>query len=188
MWQRIRISGGDWAFFTTIAARVSVVVFLLLLVALHLARRRPVSKYETLRPKLTALLGLTIADCVLLLPRATIDPWWHGLSVALIIVGNTLCVLVVLDLGRSLSVMPEARSLVTNGFYRRIRHPLYLAEEIAFCGFFVQFRSWQAGAIQLVHFYFQIRRMDWEEGILAGAFPDYADYQRRSHRLVPGLY
>ena len=30
--------------------------------------------------------------------------------------------------------------------------------------------------------------MDWEEGILSGVFPEYAEYQRRSHRLVPGLY
>ncbi len=180
--------GGDWAFFATLAARVSIVIFLLLLVALHLARRRPVGKYEQWGPKITALLGFTVAYLVLLLPRAAVDPWWDSLSMALIVAGNTLCVLVVLDLGRSLSIMPEARKLVTSGFYGRIRHPLYLAEEIAFCGLFLQFRSWQAAAILLVQFYFQIRRMDWEEGILARAFPDYAAYQGRSHRLVPGLY
>jgi protein-S-isoprenylcysteine O-methyltransferase Ste14 len=180
--------GGDWAFFTTVAARVSVVVFLVLLVALHAMRRRPVSKYETWGPKITALLGLTIAYVVLLLPRAVVDPWWDGLSAALIVAGNTLCVLAVLDLGRSLSIMPEARKLVTSGFYSRIRHPLYLAEEIAFCGLFLQFRSWQAAVVLIVHFYFQIRRMDWEERILAGAFTEYADYQRRSHRLIPGVY
>ena len=55
-----------------------------------------------------------------------------------------IAVLAALDLGRSVSVMPEARRLVVQGLYRRIRHPLYLAEEIATIGCFLQFRSWQA--------------------------------------------
>lgn len=180
--------GGDWAFFATIASRVSVVVFLVLLAALHVARRRPVKKYSAWSPKIFALLGLAGANLVLLLERAPVDPWWDGASAALLVAGNTLCVLVALELGRSLSIMPEARKLVTSGCYSRIRHPLYLAEEVAFCGLFLQFRSWEAAAILLAHFYCQIRRMDWEEQILASAFADYTDYQRRSHRLVPGFY
>ena len=30
--------------------------------------------------------------------------------------------------------------------------------------------------------------MHWEEGILAMAFSEYADYKRRTFRLVPGVY
>lgn len=180
--------GGDWPFVANVAARVSVLMFLILLAVLHASRRRPVRKYETWRPKIIALLGLSFTFLLLLLHRATPDALWNSVSAVLILIGDTLCILAVLDLGRSLSIMPEARKLVTDGLYRRIRHPLYLAEEIAVLGIFLQFRSWQALAIVAVHFYFQIRRMGWEEGILAGEFPDYTEYQRRSHRLVPGLY
>jgi len=106
----------------------------------------------------------------------------------LVLVGCTTAILVMVDLGRSLSIMPEARKLVTSGLYRRIRHPLYLAEEIAIIGFYLQFRSWQTMPILVVHFYFQIRRMDWEESILAKAFPAYAEYKQRTYRLFPRLY
>ena len=178
----------DWHFFITVAGRISTMIFLVLLAALHLLRRRPVRKYTTWRPKITALTGLLIIYALMLVPRAEADARWDALSAILLLAGNTLCILAVLDLARSLSIMPEARKLVTTGLYARIRHPLYLAEDIALLGIALQFRSWQAAVVLAVHFYFQIRRMDWEEGILTAVFPEYAEYQRRSSRLVPGLY
>jgi protein-S-isoprenylcysteine O-methyltransferase Ste14 len=180
--------GGDWSFVATLAARVSIVIFLVVLVSLHAARRRPIGKYSTWWPKLTALIGTVLPLVLVLTARAPADALWNGLSTVLILAGSTLSVLVVLDLGRSLSVMPEARKLVTTGLYQRVRHPLYLAEEIATIGLAVQFRTWEALLIVAIHFYFQIRRMDWEEGILGKSFPEYVDYARRSCRLVPGLY
>ena len=175
-------------FAMTTAARISVMMFLVLLAAFHLSRYRPVRKYTTWEPKITALLSLLIIYFLMLVPRAESDARWDALSAILLLSGNTLCIMAVLDLGRSLSIMPEARKLVTTGFYRRLRHPLYLAEDIALLGIFLQFRSWQAAAVLLAHFFVQLRRMDWEEGILSDMFPEYAEYQRRSHRLVPGLY
>lgn len=180
--------GGDWPFLMTLAARTSIVIFLAVAIVLHVSRYRPVSKYDAWGPKITALLGTLFTYLVLLTPRAPPDVFWDSLSTLVVLMGSLLCILAVSDLGRSLSVMPEARKLVTHGLYRRIRHPLYLASEIATVGFFLQFRSWQAVPILVVHFYFQIRRMGWEEGILAKAFPEYAEYQRRTWRLVPGLY
>lgn len=46
--------------FVSIAARISTMMFLVLLAALHLFRYRPVRKYTSWGPKLTALLGLVI--------------------------------------------------------------------------------------------------------------------------------
>ncbi len=180
--------GGDWPFLLSLTSRVSVVIFLAVLAALHISRLRPIGKHAALEPKITAILGAFLTYALLLLPRAESNVLWNGLSTLLIMIGSMASILVALNLGRSLSIMPEARKLVTNGPYRRIRHPLYLAEEIATLGFFLQFRSWQAALILLVHLYFQLRRMDWEETILAKTFPDYAEYKRRSSRLVPGVY
>lgn len=178
----------EWHFAMTTAARVSVMMFLVLLAAFHLSRYRPVRKYTTWEPKITALLSLLIVYFLMLVPRAESESRWDAISAILLLSGNTLCIMVVLDLGRSLGIMPEARRLVTTGVYRRVRHPLYLAEDIALLGIFLQFRSWPAAAVLLAHLIVQLRRMDWEEGILSGVFPEYAEYQRRSHRLVPGLY
>jgi protein-S-isoprenylcysteine O-methyltransferase Ste14 len=180
--------GHEWHFFVAVAARISTMIFLVLLAVLHLIRRRPIRKYTAWGPKLTALLGLLLIYMLLLVPRAAPDEHWDSLSALLLLTGNTLSILAVLELARSLSVMPEARKVVKTGLYARIRHPLYLAEEVALLGISLQFRSWAAALVLAVHFYFQVRRMDWEEQILVAVFPDYAEYQRRSCRLLPGLY
>lgn len=180
--------GDDWSFVATLFARLSVVAFIVVLIVLHLGRLRPVRKFSNWLPKLAALAGVLLSYLILLTPRAPADPVWDGLSAGVTITGAVLAMLAALDLGRSVSVMPEARRLVVEGLYRRIRHPLYLAQEIATLGFFLQFRSWQAAFIVLVHFTIQLRRMAWEEQILAEAFADYAPYRRRSWRLVPGVY
>ncbi len=180
--------GGDWWFLAALTARISLVIFLLVLAVLLLSRYRPVRKYEAWNPKFTALAGMLLIYAILLTPRAQPNIVWDSLSTLFTLAGSTLAMLAAFDLGRSLSVMPEARRLVVGGLYQRIRHPLYLSEEIATLGFFLQFRSWQALAIIVLHFYFQIRRMHWEEGILAMAFPEYGDYKRRTFRLVPGVY
>lgn len=180
--------GGDWPFLMTLTARVSVVIFLAVLASLHLSRYRPIGKHAAWKPKIIALLGAFLTYALLLLPRAAPDALWDSLSTLLVMIGSMASILVALNLGRSLSIMPEARKLVTDGPYRRVRHPLYLAEEIAILGFFLQFRSWQTALLLAVHLYFQIRRMGWEEAILARTFPEYVEYQQRSCRLVPGLY
>jgi len=171
-----------------IAAHVAVIEFLLLLAVFFLVRRPPVRKLAAWTPKVTALAGYALTLTLLLLPRAPREVWFDGASTLLILGGNVLCVLALLSLGRSLSLMPEARRLVTDGLYRRIRHPLYLAEEIAVIGVFLQYRSWTALAILLVHLALQLRRIAWEERVLGEAFPDYATYARATHRLIPGVY
>ena len=180
--------GNDWSFLMTVASRVSILVFLVTGIAFHASRYRPVGKHETWYPKFVALLGMLFTLLILLTPRAPADMVWDSLSTALILMGTIASILVVCGLGRSFSVMPEARKLVTSGLYARIRHPLYLVEEITVLGVFLQFRSWQGLVILAVHFYFQIRRMDFEEGILGKTFPTYAEYAGRTNRLIPGLY
>lgn len=180
--------GGDWPFVMAVSARIAGVIFISVILLLSIARYRPVGKYANWNPKLTALLGTLFTYLLLLTPRSPAAALWDSLSTVLILIGTTMAILAVLDLGRSMSIMPEARKLVTGGLYGRIRHPLYLAEEIAVAGFCLQFRSWQAAPILIVHLLLQIRRMDWEEGILAKAFPQYAGYKQGTYRLFPGLY
>ena len=181
-------SGIDWKFIVAFAAHVSAIVFLLLLAVFHLVRARPVMKSRGVQPRASALIGLTLANLVFLFPRADPVPLLNLLSSVLILGGNYFCLVTLLALGRSLSIMPEARRAVMDGPYARIRHPLYLAEEIAVFGLFLQFRSIPVALILLAHFGFQILRMKNEERVLADAFPAYADYMKRTARLVPGVY
>ena len=180
--------GGDWPFLMAVLARVAGVIFISAILLLSISRFRPVGKYARWSPKITALLGTLFTYFILLTPRSASVAFWDSVSTVMILVGTTMAILAVLDLGRSMSIMPEARRLVTGGLYARIRHPLYLSEEIAVVGLCLQFRNWLTLPILLVHLYFQIRRMDWEEGILARAFAGYAEYRQRTYRLLPGVY
>jgi protein-S-isoprenylcysteine O-methyltransferase Ste14 len=178
----------DAAFIVALIARTSIVLFLTATICFHITRYRPVSKYASWHPRVTALAGMLFANLILLTPRAAPSLFYDSVSTILITIGTIVCIVAVLDLGRSLSIMPEARKLVTTGLYRHIRHPLYLGAELGIVGTFLQFRSWQGALILIVHLYLQIRRMHWEEDILAKAFPGYSEYKRQTRRLCPGLY
>lgn len=180
--------GLEWSWLLTLAARLALLGFLGLLIFFHATRSRPINKAGGWEPKASALLGLTFGNLLLLLDRPPVEPWSEALSATFLILGNYLCIVVVLRLGKSLSIMAEARKLVTSGPYQLVRHPLYLAEEIATVGIFFQFVSWQAVIILLAHFGFQVRRMLNEERILNATFPEYAAYARRTPRLIPGVW
>src|SRR4051812_10837842 len=183
-WQALETARGALA----ITANVATMLFLALIAAMTVARRRPVRKAEGWLPRGAALAGVLLLYALLLLPRAEPEPLWDGASLALVLAGSALCSIALLQLGRSLSVMPEARRLVTAGLYARIRHPLYLAEAIAAFGALLQYRSAAALSLVAVQLGVQLWRMQEEEKVLLAAFPDYASYRARTARLIPGVY
>jgi protein-S-isoprenylcysteine O-methyltransferase Ste14 len=181
-------AGFDWEIALASGARASAILFLALLAVFHLVRARPTMKSRGLTPRVSALAGLTLANLVFLFPRAEDSGTLHLVSMLLILGGNYFCLVALLKLGRSLSIMPEARRLVTDGPYRYVRHPLYLAEAIVLLGIFLQFRSVPVALIVIAALGFQLLRMHYEEGVLRAAFPEYAEYARRTARVIPGLY
>src|ERR1700687_729738 len=81
--------------------------------------------------------------------------------------------------------MAEARRLITHGPYALVRHPLYICEEIAVVGMFIQVMSPAAFLIVLAHALVQFRRMLNEEKVLKTTFAEYASYAARTPRLIP---
>ena len=176
----IAAAGLDALAAARLVSRLCLFAFFTLIAWLTLVRTRPLARAEGLQPRLSALAFL---------PRnAEIGVALHALSAFLLLLGNGLAVVILIRLGRSFSVMAEARGLVTDGPYRLVRHPLYLAEQIAIAGAFIQFASLSAALLVVVQLAFQLQRMRNEEAVLARAFPDYAAYARRTPRLVPGIW
>ena len=171
-----------------IVVHVATMLFLVLIAGFTLARRRPVRRSVGPWPRFAALAGLLLLYTLMLLPRAAPDPRWDAPALGLLLFGQFFCVVALLQLGRSLSVMPEARRLVTAGLYGRIRHPLYLAEAIATLGVLLQFRSIEALLLVVLQFCIQLWRMREEEKVLEAAFPEYGQYRSRTARLIPGVY
>jgi protein-S-isoprenylcysteine O-methyltransferase Ste14 len=168
-----------------IAARASSALFVALAAVTTLTRLPPVRKAAGLEPRIAALLGTFLLTALALLPRQELPPIALALSSLLIIAGMLTSFVVLRWLGRAFSIMAEARRLVTHGPYRFVRHPLYVCEELAVIGTFIQVLSPLAIIVFIMHGVFQIRRMLNEETVLDETFPEYADYARRTPRLIP---
>jgi protein-S-isoprenylcysteine O-methyltransferase Ste14 len=183
-----RESAPDALFAANVLARVAVVFFLASWIGFVILRSRPIRKTQGLWPRLAAFVGTFLMMVVPLFPQHELSLPTSILSALLIFVGDGVAVYVVFWLGRSISLMPEARKLVTGGPYALVRHPLYVAEEAAVFGTYLQFASPWTTAFLIVHGLIQFRRMLYEEQILRQAFPEYRDYATRTARLIPGVY
>jgi protein-S-isoprenylcysteine O-methyltransferase Ste14 len=168
--------------------RVSSIAFLFLLAIMAVVRGRPRGKARGVEPRISALVGTFLVYAVVLFPRRELSVGGEMAATTLILLGTAFAVYALTQLGRSFSVMAEARQLVTSGVYGIVRHPLYVAEEIAVIGLVMQFLSYQTLLLLAVHFGFQLRRMRNEEAILISTFPEYDAYKERTVRLIPGIY
>jgi protein-S-isoprenylcysteine O-methyltransferase Ste14 len=84
--------------------------------------------------------------------------------------------------------MAEARSPVTSGPYRYVRHPLYLGETLTMLGLCLMMGTAIALLFWATVTAMQLARARIEEGKLAGQFADYRAYLERSRFILPGLY
>lgn len=92
---------------------------------------------------------------------------------------------------RHLRATPEPAAgsrLLTRGPYRWIRHPMYAATLLVAAAWVGDAWSPARGVIALALFAVLVVKMRVEERRLLAHFPDYADYARRTRRLVPGLW
>lgn len=182
-------SGLDALGVARLVSRICLFAFFTLIAWLTLVRTRPLARAEGLQPRLSALAGCYLLyGLAFLPPNARLGLALHAVSAALLLLGNALAVFILLRLGRSFSIMAEARRLVTDGPYRLVRHPLYLAEQVAIAGAFIQVASPLAALLVIAQFGCQVLRMRNEEAVLARSFPDYDAYARRTPRLVPGIW
>jgi protein-S-isoprenylcysteine O-methyltransferase len=114
-------------------------------------------------------------------------------GVALFVAGLLLRWWAIITLGRFFTVdvtIEKDHQLVERGPFRVVRHPSYTGVLLAFVGFALTLRNWAALVVVLVPIFAAfIRRMNVEEEALSRALGSrYADYMRRTKRLVPFVY
>lgn len=109
------------------------------------------------------------------------------LAIALMLIGAAGSIYCLRYLGRSFAMVAAARELVTRGPYGQVRHPLYLAEGLTILGIVIGHWSIAAVGLGIIQMALQFRRMQHEERVLRGAFPEYEAYAARVPMVVPGL-
>jgi len=176
------------AFCVSVAMRLAVIGYLVILAATVILRKAPTARTRGIEPRISALTGTFLITGIVLLPRHELSLTLGIASALLTLAGDGLAAVILVQLRRSFSIMPEARELVTSGLYRFVRHPLYLAEEIATIGTVMQFFSPWAVILLFVQFAFQLRRICHEEVVLTRTFPQYPAYAEKTARIIPGLY
>jgi protein-S-isoprenylcysteine O-methyltransferase Ste14 len=163
-------------------------LFCVIPVGIYLVRPRPRARDGRMIARTAGLVGTTMLlvvgafpNPVLLTPPALV----RDIAAPLALAAFALGVYGLLFLRRSLSIIPEARRLVTGGPYRLIRHPLYAAEILAAVAL-VLARPGLWATLTLVPFIaVQMLRASFEEGLLARIFPEYRGYAARTRRLIP---
>jgi protein-S-isoprenylcysteine O-methyltransferase Ste14 len=90
-------------------------------------------------------------------------------------------------LGTNISVVPQAREVVSHGPYSRVRHPLYAAELLNVVGLCLATTGPGPWGVAVALVVFQVLRARREEALLLRELPGYAAYKDRTPMLVPAF-
>lgn len=159
------------------------VAFNLLLIYLVVARTEPVRRASGTLPRLCGFAGTFLGVGILYLKPSPLSLPWQMIATALVFAGSMGSTIVLAWLGKSFSIMPEARNLVTSGPYAFARHPLYAVEFLTLIGTAIQFAQPWAALLALGVIMLQLLRTVFEERVLSEVYPQYAGYRTRVKRF-----
>lgn len=100
-------------------------------------------------------------------------------GIVLSIIAIPFYIAAVMNLGKNLTILPEANTLNTKGIYSISRHPLY---SCYIYWYFTNILIFQSKAIiitSILQSVFQIIRAKNEEKLLGENFPEYANYKKK---------
>lgn len=161
----------------------AAIAFNLLTVYMIVMRSNPVRRSKGWLPNACGIVGTFISVGILDLKPVTLPFGWQVVSTTLVLVGSVGSFLVLTKLGRSFSILPEARQLVTGGPYSYARHPLYAVEFTTVLGVAMLYQQPWAGLLAACVVLMLFVRSVFEEKILTEVYPEYAQYKLRVRRF-----
>jgi protein-S-isoprenylcysteine O-methyltransferase Ste14 len=162
-------------------------VFYLILALLIITRSPAKAEADGLLPRIAAFVGTYLPWTITFFGKS--DQALPNLaSTACVLIGIIMMLVTVRHLGRSFSLVPQARSVVQTGPYRWIKHPLYLSEEIAILGVVLQHLSLLTVIVLVLHISVQVCRILYEEDLLRRNCPEYSNYEASHWRLIPYVW
>jgi protein-S-isoprenylcysteine O-methyltransferase Ste14 len=161
--------------------------FYLLMIRAYLGRGQAVASNRSLLPNVAAVVGTVLPMVFVFLHPRDGGAVRHSVADLLLIGGLLWSLWSLRTLGRSLSLIAQARTLVEAGPYRWIRHPLYTGEIVSTVGIALSVGTFPAFALVLLLIVLQLYRAICEESVLRASFPEYRAYCERTSRIVPGF-
>jgi protein-S-isoprenylcysteine O-methyltransferase Ste14 len=168
----------------SLLSRFCIASFYILLALLTMTRSPAKAQADGLPPRIAAFVGSYLPWTITFLGKS--DQALPNLaSTACVLIGMIMVLVTIRHLGRSFSLVPQARSVVQTGPYRWIKHPLYLAEEIAIVGVVLQNPTPVTVTVLVLHLGVQVCRIVYEEDLLRRHCPEYSTYEASRWRLIP---
>ena len=161
--------------------------FYMLLALLVMTRSPAKAQADGLLPRIAAFVGTYLPWTITFFGK-TEQALPNLLSTACVLIGIIMMLVTIRHLGRSFSLVPQARFVVQSGPYRWIKHPLYFAEEIAILGVVLQYLTPITVTVLVLHIGVQVCRILYEEDLLRRTCPEYSSYEASRWRLIPYVW
>jgi protein-S-isoprenylcysteine O-methyltransferase Ste14 len=171
----------------SLLSRFCIASFYILLALLIMTRPPAKAQADGLLPRIAAFVGSYMPWTITFFGR-TEEALPNLLSTACVLIGMIMVLVTIRHLGRSFSLVPQARSVVQTGPYRWIKHPLYLAEEIAILGVVLQDLTPVTVIVLVLHIGVQVCRILYEEDLLRRNCLEYSSYEASRWRLIPHIW
>jgi protein-S-isoprenylcysteine O-methyltransferase Ste14 len=171
----------------SLMSRFCLATFYMLLALLIITRPPAKAQADGLLPRMAAFVGTYLPWTITFFGK-TDQALPNLASTACVLIGMIMMLVTIRHLGRSFSLVPQARSVVQTGPYRWIKHPLYLSEEIAILGVVLQYLTPVTVIVLVLHIGVQVCRIHYEEDLLRRNCSEYSSYEASRWRLIPYVW
>jgi len=179
--------GGGWGALRWLGA-ILICAFYVLIIWCYLRRGSAIATSGSVTGYAAAVIATLAPSTLPLVRGAPPGAVQEYAGYALVVAGTGWAVWSLRFLGRSISVIAQAREVVDRGPYRLVRHPLYVGELVASFGVALVANNVGAFCFWVALCGLQAYRALREEQVLWQALPGYRDYRARTAALLPGVF